>query len=276
MMSAGSGGSMNEAGGTSLPAAEAAPADQDTRGAERMGLGRLLGRIVRVGLGLVVLWLIGVILLGLAYGVLPPVSTLMVARWATLRPVDRSVVDLAAVSPHLPLAVMASEDARFCQHGGVDWEVLRDVVEGADEDGPVRGASTIPMQTAKNLFLWPSRSYIRKGLELPVALYLDLVWPKPRMMENYLNIAEWGDGTFGAEAAARRYFRKSARDLTRREAALLATALPNPFRRNPARPSARHRALADRLVARMDGTAPLAGCLRGSQGVRAAAARLGG
>ena len=89
------------------------------------------------------------------------------------------------------------------------------------------------MQTAKNLFLWPSRSYLRKGLELPVALYLDLIWSKRRMMETYLNIAEWGEGVFGAEAAAQRYFGKPAKNLTRREAALLAAALPNPLVRNP-------------------------------------------
>ncbi len=162
--------------------------------------------------------------------------------------------------------MLASEDSRFCEHAGVDWDAIREVVEGADEDGPSRGASTIPMQTAKNLFLWPSRSYVRKGLELPIALYLDLVWTKRRMMEVYLNIAEWGDGTFGAEAAARRYFNKSAKDLTRREAALLATALPNPFRRNPARPSPGHRRLADRLALRMEVAAPFAGCLREGRG----------
>lgn len=218
--------------------------------------------VVRTVLAAVLAWAAAVLLLGLLYTVVPPVSSLMLARLVTLRPVDRTVVSLGDVSPHLPLAVLTSEDARLCQHGGVDWEVLRQVVEAADEDGPVRGASTIPMQVAKNLFLWPSRSYIRKGLELPIALYIDLVWSKPRMMEVYLNVAEWGEGTFGAEAAAQRYFRKSARDLTRREAALLATALPNPFRRNPARPSARHRVLADRLAARMESTAPYAGCLR--------------
>jgi monofunctional biosynthetic peptidoglycan transglycosylase len=225
--------------------------------------GRLLRRLVQLAFGAGLLWVSGVFLLGLSYTVLPPVSTLMLARWATLRPVDRQVVSLEEVSPHLPLAVLASEDARLCQHGGVDWEMLRQVVEAADEDGPNRGASTIPMQVAKNLFLWPSRSYIRKGLELPLALYIDFIWTKRRMMEIYLNVAEWGDGTFGAEAAARRYFRKPARDLTRREAALLATALPNPFRRNPARPSARHRSLADRLVGRMDDTAAYAACLKG-------------
>jgi monofunctional biosynthetic peptidoglycan transglycosylase len=157
---------------------------------------------------------------------------------------------------------MTSEDSRFCEHRGVDWDALWDVVEAADEDGPARGASTLPMQTAKNLFLWPSRSYIRKGLELPIALYIDLIWSKPRMMENYLNIAEWGEGIFGAEAAARHYFRKSAKNLTRREAALLATALPNPLVRNPARPSARHRALAARLMGRMERAAPYTECLK--------------
>jgi monofunctional biosynthetic peptidoglycan transglycosylase len=222
----------------------------------------VLGLALKWALGAVLAWVAAVVLLGLAYIFVPPVSTLMLARLVTLRPVDRTVVSLGDMSPHLPLAVLASEDARLCQHGGVDWEVLRGVVEAADEDGPVRGASTIPMQVAKNLFLFPSRSYIRKGLELPIALYIDLIWTKRRMMEIYLNMAEWGDGTFGAEAAAQRYFRKSARDLSRREAALLATALPNPFRRNPARPGVRHRALADRLMGRMESTAGYAGCLK--------------
>jgi monofunctional biosynthetic peptidoglycan transglycosylase len=186
----------------------------------------------------------------------------MLGRWVTLRPVERTVASLDEISPHLPLAVLSSEDSRFCQHSGVDWDALRDVVEAADEDGPARGASTIAMQTAKNLFLWPGRSYLRKGLELPVALYIDLIWPKRRMMENYLNVAEWGEGIFGAEAAARRYFGKSARNLTRREAALLATALPNPFRRNPARPSSLHRTLAGKLMARMEVAAPYSACLK--------------
>jgi monofunctional biosynthetic peptidoglycan transglycosylase len=169
-------------------------------------------------------------------------------------------VPLDSISPALPVAVIASEDNRFCRHRGVDWGALREVVESADEDGPSRGASTIPMQTAKNLFLWSGRSYVRKALELPIALWLDLVWSKRRMMENYLNIAEWGEGVFGAEAAARRYFGKAARDLTRREAALLATALPNPILRDPGRPSPRHRSLANRLLARMEVSA-LSGCV---------------
>jgi monofunctional biosynthetic peptidoglycan transglycosylase len=227
------------------------------------GAARLLRRAVGIGLGLVLLWAFAVFWLGLIYAVVPPVSTLMLSRWATLRSVERTALGLEEISPHLPLAVMASEDARFCQHGGVDWDALRDVVEAADEDGPSRGASTIPMQTAKNLFLWPSRSYLRKGLELPIALYIDLVWSKRRMMENYLNIAEWGEGIFGAEAAARHYFRKPAKALSRREAALLASALPSPFRRNAARPSRGHGNLAGRLMGRMNATEPYSACLKG-------------
>jgi len=201
-----------------------------------------------------------ILALGLAYRFVTPVSTLMLGRWATLQPVERAAVPLDGISPALPLAVIASEDAQFCAHSGVDWGALREVLE--DEDEPSRGASTIPMQTAKNLFLWPGRSYVRKALELPIALYIDLIWGKRRMMEVYLNIAEWGDGVFGAEAAARRHFGKGARQLSRAEAALLAAALPNPRVRNPARPSARHRLLANRLLARMEsGGAPRA-CLQ--------------
>ncbi|NIX75105.1 monofunctional biosynthetic peptidoglycan transglycosylase [Microvirga sp. c23x22] len=222
----------------------------------------VLRRLVRIGLGLILLWASAVFWLGLLYQAAPPVSTLMLGRWLSLQPVSREYVGLETISSNLPLAVLTAEDSRFCQHGGVDWDALREVMEAADEDGPSRGASTIPMQTAKNLFLWPGRSYIRKGLELPVALYLDLIWSKRRMMEVYLNVAEWGDGVFGAEAAAQKYFRKSASSLSRREAALLATALPNPLVRNPGRPTARHRALAERLMGRMEGAAPFSECLK--------------
>jgi monofunctional biosynthetic peptidoglycan transglycosylase len=224
---------------------------------------RALHRVVRIGLGLILLWVGAVFWLGLLYWAVPPISTLMVSRWATLRPVERVFVPLDEISPHLPLAVMTSEDSRFCEHLGVDWDALREVVEAADEDGPARGASTIPMQTAKNLFLWNGRSYVRKALELPIALYLDLIWSKRQTMQTYLNIAEWGDGIFGAEAAARRYFDKSARNLTRREAALLAAALPNPRIRNPGRPSNRHLRMASRIMARMDSAAPFSDCLKG-------------
>ena len=240
------------------------PRDLEEEGPVPTGLtaGRIIRGILRAAFALLALWIGAIVLLSLAYTALPPVSTLMLGRSLTGRPVERAVVGLDAVAPALPAAVIASEDARFCQHGGVDWGALREVVEDADDDGPSRGASTIPMQVAKNLFLWPSRSYIRKGLELPLALWIDFVWSKRRMMEVYLNVAEWGDGIFGAEAAAQAYFRKSARDLTRREAALLAKALPNPLRRNPARPSPGLRRLADRIVGQIDAAGPLTACLR--------------
>ncbi len=229
---------------------------------EPLTVSRFLRRVVQIGLGLVLLWVFTVFWLGLLYWAVPPVSTLMLGRWLTLQPVTRDYAPLEEISPSLPLAVMTSEDSLFCQHRGVDWGALREVVEDADEDGPSRGASTIPMQVAKNLFLWPSRSYIRKGMEIPVALYLDLVWSKRRMMEVYLNVAEWGDGIFGAEAAAQKYFRKSAKNLTRQEAALLAKALPNPLLRNPGRPSGRLRALAGRLQGRMTREAPFGSCVK--------------
>jgi monofunctional biosynthetic peptidoglycan transglycosylase len=209
-------------------------------------------RLIRLIVVLLLAYPVLVVGLALAYLVVPPVSTLMLSRWLSGQGAERTYVPLSAISRQLPAAVIASEDARFCQHGGVDWSALHEVI--SDEDGPSRGASTIPMQVAKNLFLWPSRSYVRKALEIPLALVLDLIWSKRRMIEIYLNIAEWGEGTFGAEAAARRHFGKSARELTRREAALLAASLPNPLVRNPGRASVRLRALAGRVQARMEGT----------------------
>jgi monofunctional biosynthetic peptidoglycan transglycosylase len=184
------------------------------------------------------------------YALVPPVSTLMIWRWMTGERVVRQWLPIEAISSNLVRAVVVAEDARLCSHSGVDWSGLRDAIEDAEELIEVRGASTIAMQTAKNLFLWPGRQYVRKAIEIPIAYYLTLIWPKRRLVEVYLNIVEWGpDGEFGAEAAARRAFRKSARDLSVPEAALLAAALPNPIRRNAARPgpglqrvAARHRA----------------------------------
>jgi monofunctional glycosyltransferase len=190
-----------------------------------------------------------------------PPSTLMLGRWLIGRPVDRVAVPFSAISPNLVNAVIASEDQRFCLHRGVDWDALTEVVD--DDEGPSRGASTLSMQTAKNVFLWPGRSYLRKAMEIPLAMALDVLWGKRRMLEIYLNVAEWGDGVYGAESAARHWFGKDARDLTRREAALLAVALPNPIRRNPRRPGPGLRQLAGRIEGRMPGMAALTGCLHG-------------
>lgn len=180
--------------------------------------------------------LIPVILVPL-YWVLPPVSTLMLWRWITFQRVERIWTPISEISPHIPRMVVAGEDGRFCSHAGVDWQELQAVIDDYAEYGDARGASTIPMQVAKNLFLWPGRQVIRKAFEVPLAYYMSALWSKTRMMEIYLNIAEWGpDGEFGVEAAARRAFNKRARDLSAEEAALLAGALPNPLARDPRRP----------------------------------------
>lgn len=220
--------------------------------------GSLVGRIVRVLIRLVLVLGLVFLALLLLYRFVPAPSTLMLARWLTFRSVERDWVPLSQISPHLIRAVIASEDQRFCSHGGVDWGELNAVLQ--DEDGPSRGASTLTMQTAKNLFLWPGRSYLRKGMELPMALAIDFAWPKRRVIEVYLNIAEWGPGLFGAEAAARRHFGKPASRLTPAEAARLAGALPNPILRNPSRPSRALQAAAGRVQRRMNQLGPLGNC----------------
>jgi len=141
--------------------------------------------------------------------------------------------------------VIVAEDGSFCSNRGIDLAAMREAFEQADEIGEARGGSTITQQTAKNLFLWPGRSFVRKALEIPLALWINLVLPKRRVLEIYLNIVEWGpDGQFGAEAAAHWAFRKSARDLGAREAAELAAILPNPVRRSARAPSILVRRLA--------------------------------
>ena len=197
----------------------------------------------------------------LAYdGTRPAISTLMLGRWLTGRPVDRQWTPLAEISGHLVNAVVMSEDGQFCMHHGVDWDQLHEVMD--DPDGPARGASTITMQVAKNLFLWNGRSFVRKGMEIPLALLIDKLMGKKRILEIYLNIAEWGDGIFGAQAASRHDFNKSAAQLTSREASLLATALPNPILRNPAKPARGHRELAAINMERAEGAAPWTECLK--------------
>ncbi|MBV2185605.1 MAG: monofunctional biosynthetic peptidoglycan transglycosylase [Rhizobium sp.] len=166
-----------------------------------------------------------------------PVSTLMLADLATFQGYDRQWVDFEKISPHLVRAVMMSEDGQFCTHKGVDWGEMKGVVDDALSGEATRGASTIPMQTVKNLYLWNSRSMIRKGLELPLAIVADFFWPKTRTMEIYLNIAEWGPGIYGIEAAARYHFKTSASKLTPSQSALLAVSLPNPIERVAGKPS---------------------------------------
>jgi monofunctional biosynthetic peptidoglycan transglycosylase len=197
------------------------------------------------------------------YRFIDPVSTLMLARWAKGARVERSVVRLERIAPVLPATVIASEDGRFCSHRGIDFRELRDAIEDADEISEARGTSTITQQVAKNLFLWHGRSMIRKALELPLALWIDLVLPKWRVLEIYLNIAEWGpNGVFGAEAASRYAFNKPARALSAREAALLAAILPNPHRRSARQPGPAVRRLAATYETRAAAQASLATCAK--------------
>jgi monofunctional glycosyltransferase len=198
------------------------------------------------------------------YRVVDPVSTLMLWRRATSARVERIVKPIDLLAPALPRTVLAAEDERFCSHHGIDFEELRRVIK-AEADGVrrPRGGSSITQQLAKNLFLWHGRSYIRKTLELPLALWIDFVIPKRRQLEIYLNIVEWGpNGEFGAEAGARRAFGKSAGSLSASKAALLAAALPNPVRRDTRRPNVALRRLAATYVRRAAAVTDIDRCVR--------------
>jgi monofunctional glycosyltransferase len=224
---------------------------------------RSLFRRLALGAGVIALALAGVFIgLVALYAFTPPISTLMLARSIEGRGYERIYVRLGQVAPAAIASVIASEDATFCANDGVDWGALHEALSGPE--GPRRGASTITMQTAKNLFLWPGRSVIRKGVEIGMALVLGKAWSKARTIEIYLNIAEWGDGVFGVEAAARRHFHKRASELNAREAALLATALPNPVKRDPAHPSPLHRRHAAEVMARAEDIGELTACLPSS------------
>lgn len=173
----------------------------------------------------------------------PPASTMMVKRWVDARSAGRDFdlqydwVSSKKIARSLRAAVVASEDQRFYDHGGFDWKELGNAVDEWRGGGSLRGASTISQQVAKNLFLWPGRSFLRKVFEAWFTLWIEWLWPKERILEVYLNIAEMGDGVFGAEAASRRYFKHPAATLVPHESALLAAMLPSPLRSNPANPS---------------------------------------
>lgn len=160
----------------------------------------------------------------------PPTSAFMLAYQlgTAPEPLRQEWVPMAEISPWMPLAVVASEDQRFPYHSGVDFEAIRKAVSEYKAGEGLRGASTITQQTAKNLFLWNGRSFVRKALEAVLALGIDGLWPKERVLEVYLNIAEFGPGIYGVEAASQIYFGKPARQLSQTQAARLAAVLPNP------------------------------------------------
>ena len=166
-----------------------------------------------------------------ALAVVPPPTTAFMLESVLTR---RSLISydwtpVAQIAPSLLVAVVAAEDQRFAEHSGFDLEAIETAARNNRHGGTVHGASTISQQVAKNLFLWPGRSYLRKGLEAVLTMMIETVWSKKRILEVYVNVAEMGDGVFGAEAAADRFFHKTAAELTPSEAALLAAVLPNPL-----------------------------------------------
>jgi monofunctional biosynthetic peptidoglycan transglycosylase len=196
------------------------------------------------------------------YRFVQPVSTPMLWRWMSGKRVERVVVPIGRFAATLPIAVIVAEDGTFCRNRGIDLGALREAMEESDDLGGARGGSTITQQTAKNLFLWNGRSFVRKALEFPLAVWINLVLPKRRVLEIYLNIAEWGpNGEFGAEAGARWAFGKSAHDLTAREAAELAAILPNPVRRSARAPNSIVRRLAGLYEHRAEAHPALDACV---------------
>ena len=222
-------------------------------------------RILRA-LGIVLAILVAIpVVLTPVYLFVRPVSVPMLERYLTSRPVDRQWRDMADISDRLKAAVILSEDGTFCRHWGVDLGALRDEVERYMAGEDARGASTITMQVARNLFLWNGQSVVRKALEVPLALYVDLVLPKTRIMEIYLNIAEWGpEGQFGVAAGAERAFGIEPQNLDWRTATLLVTALPNPMLRQPGRPSSGMLRIAGVLEGRVGEYGERANCVGAS------------
>ena len=168
---------------------------------------------------------------------MPAWTPTMAVSWLMGEPVVQQWVPLRRISPQLIRAVIVSEDARFCVHHGIDFGELKAAIEEARGGASPRGASTITMQVVKNVFLWPSKSYLRKALEVPLTYLMEFVWPKQRIIEVYLNIAEFGDGIYGVAAASERYFGVTPAQLSTHQAALLAAVLPNPRRLHADRPS---------------------------------------
>lgn len=192
-----------------------------------------------------------------------PVTVLMLVRASEGEAIAHRPVRLSRMSPHIVRAVIAAEDARFCSHDGFDVEAIQEAMRSNAEGGRVRGASTISQQVSKNLFLWPERSWLRKGFETYFTALIEFLWPKDRIMQAYLNAAEWGDGIFGVEAAAQARFGVSAEDLTPLQAARLAAVLPSPNRWSADNPGPYVRRRSASIVgrARVVQNEGLAGCV---------------
>lgn len=223
---------------------------------------RWIGRVILK----VTLWFFGISIgLVILYRFVPvPVTPLMVIRIAEqafdskkeMR-LYKDWVSIEKMSRHAPQAVVAAEDQKFTDHRGFDFEAMEKAWENNKKGKRIKGASTITQQTVKNVFLWPSRSYVRKGLEAYFTVLVELLWSKERILEVYLNVIEMGEGVYGIEAAAQTYFNKSASKLSQSQAALIAAVLPNPRRWSPARPTGYIRGRQAWIMRQMNNLAPL-------------------
>lgn len=227
----------------------------------RPGLLRRLWRLLkRIVLLAILLWAGGIVVYRF---VGPPITPLMLIRMTEGEGLSRQPVALEKVAPVLPRTVIAAEDNKFCVHNGIDFGAIKDAIEEHEAGEGLRGASTITMQLARNLFLWPGGGFARKGVEAVTALAIDALWPKRRQIEVYLNIVEWAPGVYGAEAAARHHFRKSAAQLSAHEAALLAATLPSPRKWSAGNPGSYVQNRAVVLQQRSGQLGSLLDCLRG-------------
>lgn len=195
-------------------------------------MGRFVRRLLRnLLLALFLVLVAGPVVAVILYRFIPPpVTPLMVIRAVEGRGLDHRWRSMDKISPTLPRALIAAEDAKFCEHRGFDFEALQKAYENNESGRKIRGGSTISQQTAKNVFLWPGRSYVRKGLEAWFTVLIETFWGKKRIMEVYMNSIEYGSGIYGAEAAAQRYFGVSADKLTQAQSARLAAILPSPLK----------------------------------------------
>lgn len=230
-------------------------------GKDQRGTGRPIARLLAYTL--LAMLLLPVLPILVYRFVPPPVTPLMVIRWVEGAPICQRYVPLARISPALIRAVVASEDEKFCFHHGFDWDAEAAAFKEWRAGREPKGASTITMQTAKNLFLWPGRSILRKAIEAYLTVWIEALWSKQHIIETYLNVIEWGDGIYGAEMAAEAHFHKPAAALNAHEAALFAAVLPNPRRWSPENATAYIEDRAATICARMPEVAvPSAGGCR--------------
>jgi monofunctional glycosyltransferase len=255
------GGGAGKAGGKRR---KGAPAARWRMPAWRRPSGGTLWRLLqRTAVVLLLVFVVAPAALVLLYRfVPPPVTPLMLIRLAEGQGLSRDWVPWEEISPHLRQAAVAAEDNLFCEHSGFDWGSLEAAARAYAAGARAGGGSTISMQTAKNLFLWPRRSVVRKALEVPLTAAIEFTWPKRRILEVYLNVAELGPGIYGTEAAARHYFDRSARDLTLAQASRLAAVLPNPLAWSPQPPGSYVQRRSGVIRTRINQLGPLLDCVR--------------